>query len=173
MLDKKKKRSSKYRRSLIYGCIIAIIAGFMGLYALTYPFLPWTGSPQYETAYTFLSALLNGESEDVLHLMSNNLEMYVQSECLNSSISGCLEELIDPSWGEFKEFYFTLGSGSRNTNLYSAFYTNSYFPVSIVLIMTEENGQWRVDGLRGFIISEGENADSQLLKGERTDNQFP
>lgn len=77
--------------------------------------------------------------------------------------------------GNWKEIVFVFGSPNADntvSELYYAFWGNLSAPVSIVLTYTKANDRKMVVGWRGFIISEGENADSHLLSGDRCDNEF-
>ena len=49
----------------------------------------------------------------------------------------------------------------------------SHLSAPVVLIIKNENANWLIDGWRGFVPSQGENKDSELLHNIRHDNQFP
>lgn len=120
----------------------------------------------------FLNDVLSGDDDAAFTNLSSDFQKLVRSHCPNSEVTGCIRRLISPDWGELKEIRFAIGSDRSSTQLFHTFWSCSSEPISIVLITTEENGKRVINGWRGFIVSESEDADSQLLHGERHDNEF-
>jgi hypothetical protein len=118
-----------------------------------------------------LSALLRGEEVKVAEYMSSDLRAYVREHCPEGKALRCLQSVVSPEWGEFREALFGVGDGNLNTELYYAFWSES--TVVIVLMTGHENGKRVVTGWRGFVPAEGEDRDAELLVGKRLDNQFP
>ncbi|MCZ7545225.1 MAG: hypothetical protein M5R40_17630 [Anaerolineae bacterium] len=163
------------KRWPIYLAAIFILIGAFAVVclALSY-FTVHGGSPQYRNGMAFLTELLEGREDAALDYLGLGLRGAVHSECPNGSLMSCVEQVIPAQWGDIEEILFVVGSGSRNTLLFHTRWGNlDYGVVSIVLIMDEEHGKWVVEGWRGFVLSEGEEADSQLLRGIRHDNEFP
>lgn len=124
------------------------------------------------TAKAFLSDLLSANTVSNSYL-SEELNEIVQNQCVDSTIIGCSAKLISPSWDEFTDVHFVIGSGSDNSILFHTIWSDIDDPISVVVVMTIENDKWVVEGWRGFTVWESENEDARLLRGLRRDNEFP
>lgn len=131
--------------------------------------IPWL-TPNPKTA--FLTALLTGDEQTARHYISPELQTAAETQCPGGQITACAANLISPTWGDFEVVTFIFGSASPAAELFYASYSERWEPIAIVLLHDPKNENM-VTGWRGFVISEGENSDSELLRGQRTDNQFP
>ncbi len=125
----------------------------------------------------FINDALSDHEEPAFAALSDAMQGIVKSRCPNGKVTGCINNLVSPEWGQLRETHFAIGitiSDSSNAELYHTFWSSLSNPVSIVLITEEKNGRKVINGWRGFVLSEGEDADSDLVRGERHDNElFP
>jgi hypothetical protein len=128
----------------------------------------WLGSQLFSDD-PFLTALLRGDDSLNDQYLSSEFQQYISQNCPDGEASACIR-LISSNWGELTSVKF--GVGSPNGILFYSWWSNSK-PIVIVLLIGEENGHQVYTGWRGFIPSEGENRDAELLQGQRQDNAFP
>jgi hypothetical protein len=127
------------------------------------------------TTHDFLNDALWGREEPAFAALSQEMQQIVKSNCPNGTVTGCINDLVSPEWGQLSEERFVIGvtiSQSSNAELYYTFWSGLSRPVSIVLITEKENGRKVINGWRGFVLSEGEGADSRLMRGQSRDNEL-
>lgn len=166
--DMKKIQIHRKRNTVFFMLGIASVIVIGGYFVFIAPLLPFN-SPDY----AFIKAMLDGNNLGAEHYMADSLQESIINHCPDRLLSSCIDELVQESWGDYSEIYFAIGSGSRNTTLYHIFWHNLERPMSLVILHEEIDGQDLVVGWRGFIVSEGETEDALILRGDRTDNQFP
>jgi hypothetical protein len=123
----------------------------------------------------FLNNALSGHEQPAFAALSDEMQGIVKSRCPNGTVTGCINNLVSPEWGQLSEVRFVIGvtiSQSSNAELYYTFWSGSSTPISIVLITEVVNGREVINGWRGFILSEGEDPDSDLVRGKRHDNEL-
>jgi hypothetical protein len=152
----------------IIGILLVILVA-----VVVYP-LMFGSRSDAQIAQSFLTELLEGDTEAAANYLSTDLKGIVADECPDSSVVRCVEGAISPAWGSLEEVYFGIGSGSGNTILFYTAWSNlSSQLVAVAIMMGMENNTWVVTGWRGFIVSQGEDFDSGFLRGTRHDNEFP
>ncbi|MBA3869504.1 MAG: hypothetical protein H0X30_10145 [Anaerolineae bacterium] len=119
-----------------------------------------------------LTALLHGDDSLNAKYLSIDFQQYISQHCPDGRASACIQSLVSPDWGKPVSVKFGIGSGSAKSELYYSGWSNNQ-SIVIVLLFDEENGRQVYTGWRGFVPSEGENRDAELLGGQRHDNEFP
>ncbi|MBK8022717.1 MAG: hypothetical protein IPK19_15110 [Chloroflexi bacterium] len=155
-------------RKLILPMVIALCLLIGGLAYMSVAFF---GNPT-TVAARFLYAAIEGDEITAREYMSSSLKAAVQQECDGGNVTSCIDWLIPDEWGSPLAIRFVFGSGSNQSELYYGFWPVPA-PVSMVISLGSENGKEVVTGWRGFILSEGENPDMDLLEGDNLVNQFP
>jgi hypothetical protein len=161
-----KKRSNTNRRFAFIAIFAIVVVGVVASLIITL-----TPSSKVNREMIFLTALLRKDDNTAINYASSNLLAEASTSCPDGLLTNCVIQQIN-EWGELTEVHFAVGSGSRNTSLYHTFWSNLNAPVSIVIISSEIDGVWQVNGWRGFIPFESESLDSQLLRGIRSYNLF-
>jgi hypothetical protein len=87
-------------------------------------------------------------------------------------IINCASAFLEPTWEEVRQIHFVIGNEYHNSMLYHVYFDDEIVPISIVLIYSNAQEGARIVGWRGFVISQGEDADKGLLNGSITTNSF-
>jgi hypothetical protein len=151
--------------------LIIFIVLMLGVLGWLYFFAihPWTAPTIGEL---FLQHLLAHQESEALAYVTEDLQRLSMNSCSHGKLTECASELIDSTWGNFSEIHFVIGSEGHNSMLYHVYFENISTPGSIVLVGSSNPDGTGISGWRGFTLSQGENADSNLLHGRVTLNQF-
>lgn len=122
-----------------------------------------------QVAYNFLEALLSNDPEKASSYLSAEALLAVKLYCTNDLVTTCIDNLERTEWGKF-EGILSYYSSSVYNSIYFTVLWSDIKSNSVVVVMTLENGIWKVSGWRGFVNSEESEG---LLSGENSTNSFP
>ena len=159
------------------GALGIVVVSLMAIAFYTNRVFTDGGNIQFQTAKSFLVALLTNREETAQNYLSFDFKRFVEENCPDRAVIKCVENLVSPEWGEFEDaipIFSSVDANNRNLMLFYTLWSNiesSSIVVTVSLILQDD--KWVVDSLRGFVISEGEDVDSLFLDGSRLDNLIP
>jgi hypothetical protein len=136
---------------------------------------------RFVRAKAFLEAALQGDENTARTLLSSETQLFVSAYCPDRQVTQCIGDAVPDSWGDFDHALFG-GSHPRSQVNYAVAFdvvwsnnlTNTTQHAVVVVIMTNENGDWLVQGWNGFLTGFIYDADvGALLDGRSQLNQFP
>lgn len=130
---------------------------------------PWAAQTRGEI---FIRHLLEGRELEVQGMAASSLISLAMTNCPDGQLHECAFTNLLPEWGGLSEIKFAIGSGQHNSELFHLFFTSIDTPISVVLFYSEGGANSAVVGWRGFVPSEGEDTDRDLLDGRLGVNQF-
>jgi len=125
--------------------------------------------------YNFLRQLFQGNEEAAMEYVSSDFLDVVRLHCTRGVLTGCLEDLVPAEWGSAGEIVL-VGQSPQDEmisgELYHLDFSELDAPVSVVLLLREQDEAREVVGWRGWLVSEDEAADAALTSGERHDHEL-
>lgn len=162
------RRSISGKQIIIVGSIVIVIVMFLSVLVVN---TLVSGSSK---GYNFLRQLFEGNEEAAAEYVSSDFLDVVRLNCTRGLLTGCLEDRVPAAWGRVGDI--TLVQSAQDTadvtELYHLIFADLEQPVSVALLLSEQDGSRVIVGWRGWIVSEGEAADGALLRGERHDHEL-
>lgn len=124
-------------------------------------------------AHTFLERWLQGDEPGARQLATSRLNQIADETCDQAMLIYCQSYLV-ATWGNFEYALYenTLIDADRTTVRFLVSWTDQ--GAWVVVLVTEEDGQWLVDGWRGFLTGDTTDADLvRLMNGSWHLNEFP
>lgn len=156
------------RRKLLLLVLPALLIMAVGICVLTFS-NPWAAQTR---GAIFIRHLLERRELEVQGMAAPSLTSLAKITCPDGELHECATRNLLPDWGALQWIAFAFGSAQHNSELYHLFFTGSDRPISVVLIYSEDGSNSAVVGWRGFVPSEGEDTDRDLLDGRLGVNQF-
>ncbi|HUN08664.1 MAG TPA: hypothetical protein PLQ56_18800 [Aggregatilineales bacterium] len=130
---------------------------------------PWAAQTRGEM---FILHLLAGRELEAHDMAASSLTSLAKTTCPDGKLHECATRNLLTDWGALREIRFAIGSAQYNSELFHLFFTGLDTPISVVLVYSDGGAKSAVEGWRGFVPSEGEETDRDLLDGRLDVNHF-
>lgn len=149
---------------LLSAALLIAIIGIIGLTALLTP----QETPAFDAATQFLNAAGKGDEETAFALLSPQMQGYVQENCPDGRVTGCVGSYIPVEWGGFLSAVFRRSrpiGAAWDVLLIATYEEGQGFSGVCVYQRMEQDpaGVWKVFGWSGFISCDEPNAGLQDL----------
>lgn len=149
---------------VVIAATLIIIVGLIGLTALLIP----QETPAFDVATNFLSAAGKGDEANAAALLNPEMLAYVDANCPDASVTGCVLAYTPAEWGKFLSAVFRRSRPVGNAwdvLLIATYEQGQGFSGVCVYERLEQNaaGEWKVSGWSGFISCDEPNAGLQDL----------
>ncbi|MCC6613592.1 MAG: hypothetical protein IT320_08950 [Anaerolineae bacterium] len=165
----KEKRSITGKQLILIGSVVITVVMLLSVLVVS-PLV--SGSSK---GYNFLRQLFQGNEEAAQEYVSSGFLDTVRLNCTRGGLTGCLEDRVPAEWGTVGEIVLVSQAPQdeiTSGELYHLDFDSLEAPVSVVLLMREQDGAREVVGWRGWVVSEGDAFDAALTNGERHDHEL-
>jgi hypothetical protein len=142
------------------GRFILIGAGLVGVSVVvliaTLAFIPQNANPAFAAAIEFTQAAGEGNDTAAMALLEMPLQAYVEANCPDGSVSGCVRSYTPPEWGSFRSAVFrrAIPDGAAwDVDLIATYEADKGASGVCIYNRVEQgdDGAWRITAWAGFI----------------------
>lgn len=173
MASTTRKTPSRGLLFLALGLIFLIGVGFVVVTIVLVP----TETDAYAAALAFAEAAGKGDDEAAFARLSEDMQAYVNQNCPDASVSGCIQAYIPAEWGDFLSAVFRRAAPDGNAfdvQLIATYADNEGFSGVCIYHRMEQDsaGAWKVAGWAGY-VSCGDSASRDMAANPDAPNRAP